>query len=539
MEATNQTNNNTNLEFKEDNQPEMIEDTNVGIAEKEGEGGILSLSCCKWAKFHNVDEAKGYSRLGIGRGPLVMANIFLSTAIMHLANIEAGCMDENGIVIDRCENRVYGLKPSSIMTTIGVCSGLLSAFFMPLGGAMVDYTDLRRAVGTYSAFFIHIIQAVSIFVFLETWFILAILQVLAIFLFQVQVLATYAYLPDIARVVGEEVMTELSGLYTILQYLSSILYLIVVIMASTFFDFGTVSTAHFGQGLNVLWSGYALYLGWKLMKERPASHALPQGEHLLTKGFKETWKTAISINTHYSQSVRWYFLALIFAEAGTSSFTIVSVSYMQETLRLDSAEIGILFLITMCASIPGAKFGEFITKKTHPNMSWRLSMVLFIAVTVASFFFLSSPEDKPVAYWFGAGWGLAIGWFYPAENLYFALCMPKGREAELSGFYVYCTQILVWLPPLLFTTLNEAGIHQKWGLSTINIFFLLAIISLSCVESWDVVKDEALKLITDDNDDVEKKDSERTPDEDVEQPVLEIENQEEGTAIAVKEEEVA
>jgi MFS-type transporter involved in bile tolerance (Atg22 family) len=73
------------------------------------------------------------------------------------------------------------------------------------------------------------------------------------------------------------------------------------------------------------------------------------------------------------------------------------------------------------------------------------------------------------------------------------VCLPKDQEAELAGFFVYCTQILSWLPPLIFTVIVEADISQKWGVISISLFFIGGIGLLSCTAPWDEIVAEANK----------------------------------------------
>jgi len=169
-------------------------------------------SCCSWYQFGGSSLAKGYCTLGMGRGPLVMSNIFLTTAFIYLASEQAGCLevdpesddDDALVVVEDCPNTVYGFKPVSLISSIAVISGLLAAFFMPLAGAMIDYTPHRRLVGIISACVMVAIQAVQAGTVQATWFSMAILQAIIGFVYQMQVLSVYAYLPEMARDVGEE-----------------------------------------------------------------------------------------------------------------------------------------------------------------------------------------------------------------------------------------------------------------------------------------------------------------------------------------------
>jgi hypothetical protein len=73
------------------------------------------------------------------------------------------------------------------------------------------------------------------------------------------------------------------------------------------------------------------------------------------------------------------------------------------------------------------------------------------------------------------------------------MCLPRGQEAELAGFYVYCTQILGWLPPLLFTICVQSDIPQKYGVIITAFGFVVSVLLLSCTGSWEEIVAEADK----------------------------------------------
>jgi hypothetical protein len=74
---------------------------------------------------------------------------------------------------------------------------------------------------------------------------------------------------------------------------------------------------------------------------------------------------------------------------------------------------------------------------------------------------------------------------------FFSMCLPRGQETELAGFYVYCTQILSWLPPLLFTVLIEANVAYKYGVILTSFGFVVSIGFLSCAAPWPEIVKEA------------------------------------------------
>lgn len=115
-----------------------------------------------------------------------MSNIFLASSLIYLASEQAGCLDEEGKVIEDCDNKVYGFRPPSLIANIAVISGLMSAILMPLIGAIVDYTPYRRLTGIVAAIAMILIQAVQIGTVSATWFAMLILQAITGFIYQVE-----------------------------------------------------------------------------------------------------------------------------------------------------------------------------------------------------------------------------------------------------------------------------------------------------------------------------------------------------------------
>lgn len=192
----------------------------------------------------------------------------------------------------------------------------------------------------------------------------------------------------------------------------------------------------------------------------------------------------------YSTSLRWYFLATMFAEAGYNAFSVVAVTYLKVTLGFNGAQIGILMAVVYVSTLIGAKLGHIVTSYTNPVTSWKYCHLIFIVFTVSGSLVLDSPARQNYAYIWGVLWGLGLGWHYPTENLIFSCIIPKGQESELTGFFVYCTQIIVWLPPMIFTAVNESGVSMQYALMTLNIFFFIAAVFLQIMPKWEVCAEQ-------------------------------------------------
>jgi len=457
---------------------------NMEVASPEEPG---KKKCC--SLYDGNRDAGGFSWLGVGRGGLLMSNIFLNQSLLYLASDEVGCVVD-GEVQD-CTVRVYGLYPASLIATIATVTGVGAALFMPICGAFVDLTHYRRSVGKLSALVMTVIQFVQVWTIPRTWYAMLILQSIAGVLYQVQVLSVYAYLPDIAREVGQSKMTNFSSKFSFVQFTAQLLFLLVIAVISFLVRSSPVDTARISQGINTFTCLLFFGTGWLLyMTPRPAARKLPEGHSLITEGFRRNWQTAKSIQKHYKNGLRWFFLGLALGEAAGSAVFTLAVIYLTQELNLSSTETSIFFVIALLGTLPGTVFGGWVTKKTNPNTSWKLSMVV-----VFVFFSIGALGLEYVAGYWAYVWaaciGFPLGWFYPTENVFFSMCLPPNQEAELSGFFVFCTQILGWLPPLIFTAMIESGIRIKYGLLVTNAFFLLGAGVMMCTCSWEGIIEEA------------------------------------------------
>ncbi|KAG7363884.1 vacuole effluxer Atg22 like protein [Nitzschia inconspicua] len=443
--------------------------------------------------FLGNEVAIGYNILGIGRGSEFVSNIYLAGSLIYLACKESGGVDP---ITDECDDSNLtvhgGMKPSSLISNIAMISGLLSAFLMPVFCAILDYTNHRKLMGIVSMMILAAIRCTQIATIESTWFAMAILQALAGFIYHVQNVSCYAYLPELAREVGQDRMNNHTAVFTQTQFGSQAVLMIVVTGISFGLSLSTVQTAMVSQTGVFLWCVVFFPWGWKCLPARPARHDLKDGQWLITAGFVQNWKTAKAIWTKHRKGLKWYFLALIFAEASVSTITNVSIIYLTDVVKLSITQIGILFLLALLGSIPGSMLGSIITHKTNPNTSWKLSLIFFMITSViGAFSFDDMKAPKELSYIWGTSLGILLGWFISTESLFFSMCLPRGQEAEMAGFFVFCTQILTWVPALIFTVLVQSNVQQKYGIISTSLGFLIALLFLSCTGTWDEILAEA------------------------------------------------
>jgi len=440
-------------------------------------------------QYGGIPEAKGYALVAMGRGVGVMSNVVVNAALLELAMEAAGCpskkeldaMEADGTIGSAsgyiCDGTVYGQNPLSLISNIAVATGLLGAIFMPITGVILDFTPYRRLVGILFAIIFTIIQGIQIGIGPNTWFQMSILQAIAGVCFTVIMMTSLAYLPEICEEVGQAEHSTYTARFTAKQFASQATFLILLGSLSVGLGISSdsVRTARLSQAMNVGIISILFSMGWRCMPSRPASRDPPQGTRFLVLyGIRQNFRTAVSIHREYKKGLRWYLLATVFAQSSVGALTTVAVVYLSSEVGLNATDISLFFFVVLVGTIPGSKFASELSKRTNPNTSWQLSMIcLFITLVIGAFTLGDAPHKYLSLIW-GLFVGLMLGWFYPTENLFFSCVLPKGQEAEIAGFRVYCSMILAWLPPLVFSILVESGVDAKWGMTFMGSFILVA-----------------------------------------------------------------
>jgi MFS-type transporter involved in bile tolerance (Atg22 family) len=430
-------------------------------------------------KSRQKDEILGWTLDSAARGVVVMATaVFVSSELLRLAKEATGCIGAEDEMFDEycADSRVYGMRPSSLLTNIVMVTGLLSAFIMPLCGSIIDHTDLRRAAGSLSAAVLAILVLIQMLVMHRFWFLAAILQVFIAASYTVHLTVVYAYFPELSQ--DHTVLAEYAARFAAFQYGTSVIFLIFMVAVLATVDRETVNSATISQAIVfVVCLGCFGYSWNRLFRPRQATQKVPEGSTLVTAGFRKILRTAKTILQNHD-AIKWLLLSVAFTEAATTTFSTIAITYMTEQLNFTAEENGVAILILLLFSVPGAKIAAYLTRILNPIKSLQACLTLWIVTISAAAICLDSREQMLLAYGFAALWGTALGWTFPTEKTLYVTIIPRGQEAELMGTYICACQVISWLPPLVFTLLNEAGYPMRVGVCSLTAFFLSSLLIL-------------------------------------------------------------
>ena len=319
---------------------------------------------------------------------------------------------------------------------------------------------------------------------------------------------SFAYLPELTD--DSNLLIKWTANFHFLQYATLVAYL--PLMVGVLYLLGVndddVMSARIANGTAGAVS--VILLGWtwtRLMRPRPALQELPDGASILTIGFVKVWHTGHEIRRKY-RGLMWFFMNVSLVEAAQSSLAVISLTFMTDVLKLSVTQNGIaIFTLFIFASI-GTLLGQKSVKVMNPIRSSQLCNVYAMATTGAAAGILNRPGQQIEACVFAALWGIGAGWKNTVERFAVTQLIPKDQDAELMGLYLFSSQVLVWCPSLIYTTLNESGYDPRIGLAMLMVFFFggltclffisyeKALESVNSVENQIVARDEKDETIT-------------------------------------------
>ena len=123
------------------------------------------------------------------RGPLFISVLFLSTVFLKFANKEAGCTEAGHDIaagqieeeaddanIDCTGKVAFGIRPSSVLTTLNAVAGLILAILLPIFGAIIDHTSYRKQCVMYCGALFWLCNVLQIFTNAATWSLMVLVQ---------------------------------------------------------------------------------------------------------------------------------------------------------------------------------------------------------------------------------------------------------------------------------------------------------------------------------------------------------------------------
>jgi len=425
----------------------------------------LCSNCCnKFTKFFSFDgnnNARALALIKIPEASLwVASSVYLSTAIIERAYADAGCMSEipeGETEIPECHNRVFGIKPSSILSLFVMVLGITCAILMPLVGALLDASNRRRLVGGLTALGVTILTFAQSFISKDNWFIVFILQLVSFVLLTVNSCVALAYLPELTQ--DKHTLARYNTVIMIFNSVAVVLFLIVMTIITTILHTDdSIQSARIALLATFSLQLCAYGISWtKLFGARQAAHssaaAIDVGQaetkaksnhNIIHESMQSLKRTLVQAFKQRSE-VRWFLLFRATSQPVIIALTAATLSYANDQIQVSSRDVGIMSLIVLAFAVPGNKLSLTFMERFNPLTSLKICTLLWATLGPLLALIVSKPGHEMRLFLLAMFWGVLFGWKDPADKTILCSLVPHGIEAEMSGLYIFAGQILMWV----------------------------------------------------------------------------------------------
>jgi len=395
--------------------------------------------------------------------------------------------------------RFFGIPvaPDSFLPYCISFSVGLQVLFLPILGAIADYSHLRKQMMQIFATLGALATIAMFFVIGEFWWLGGVLFIIANLAFGAAMVFYNAYLPDIA---SEDQRDRVSSYGWAMGYLGGGLLLALNL---AFFIFsedigvpGDLAVRINLASAGLWWLGFS-FLTWSRLRQRHIARPLPAGETYAGVGFKQLGKTFREMK-NFPETLK-YLLAYFLYNDGIQ--TVIAVSSTFAAAPLIRGGIGLpqdtliaVILMIQFVAFFGALFWGRLASWIGAKQSIIVSLFIWAGVVIYAYGGLKGDNRATEFFILGVFIALVMGGSQAISRSLFAQMIPKGREAEFYSFYEVSERGTSWTGPLIFGLANQIFGSLRYGILSLIFYFIAGLIVLPFVnvkKAMDDVKEHS------------------------------------------------
>jgi UMF1 family MFS transporter len=396
-------------------------------------------------------------------------SVFFTTVVgvligEYITALAQQAVGENGVVLDV---GFFVVTAKSLYPyTVGL-SVFLQIFFLPILGAIADYSHLKKS---FMAFFCFLGAAACSLLF----FIDGNLFLLGCVLFLVANLSAGASMVFYNSFLND--ITTVSSYGFAAGYISGALVLLANLILLK-------NAANIGISTNLAvriclltaglwWGGFAL-ITFSLLKRRQPVREAPAGKTYISAGIGElfgTFKELLKL-----KHTLLFLIAYLLYNDGiqtviTTSATFISQElFVRNNIETDRSVLVIAFLIAQVVGFIGALTFERIARFTGAKYSIIISLVIWSGIVVYAYAFLSTVAE---AYVMSGFIGFVLGGSQALSRSLFSQMIPAGRESAFFGIYEISERGTSWIGPVVFGVVAQITNSYRPAILALIAFFV-------------------------------------------------------------------
>ncbi len=357
-------------------------------------------------------------------------------------------------------------------------SVLLQVFFLPILGAIADYSNAKKLLLALFAYIGAFATMGLFFVQGERYLLGGVLFLIANVTFGASIVFYNAFLPEIA---SPDRRDTVSSQGWAMGYLGGGLLLLANLVLFNSREALGVPT-DMAVRISLLsagawWAGFTLIPLFAL-RQRRATHRLPAGEHYLTVGFRQLARTFREMR-HYPQTLLFLAAYLLYNDGIQAVIALASV-FGAEELGLDEGVLIPAILMVQFMAFFGALGFGMLAKRIGSKRAIIVSLVIWTGVVIYGYFM---PAGVPWQFFMLAALiALVLGGSQAISRSVFSLMIPQGQEAEYFSLYEVGERGTSWLAPLFFGLAFQFTGSYRIALVSLMIFFIAGLLLLTRVD---------------------------------------------------------
>ncbi len=423
------------------------------------------------------------------------------------------------------------IRPDSLFAFGVSASVLLQVSFLPILGALADYSNLRKRL---LMIFSTIGALATLLMFFITagghWYAAA-LFIIANVAFGAGMVFYNAYLPDIA---SPEQRDRVSAAGFARGYLGGGLLLLLNLLMFMFRDrlgmdealVSRISLASAG----LWWLGFSS-LTFRRLRAREKIRTLPENENYLTIGFTQLstllefpriWIAVLLLlplaipvllvlgipptlallpgagpilvlGIFISRKARTlpeamkYLVAYLLYNDGIQTVIVVASVFGAEELGIPISNLALIILMIQFVAFLGAYAFSYLASVVGSRNAIVISLVVWSVAVTYAFFGMKNPNpvaglgipQSELEFWIlGVVIALVLGGSQALSRSLFSQMIPKNQEAEFFSFYEVSERGTSWMGTFTFGVVNQAFGSLRLGVLSVIFFFLSGLLIL-------------------------------------------------------------
>ena len=358
-------------------------------------------------------------------------------------------------------------------------SVFLQVFFLPVLGAIADYTHLKK---TFMAVFCYLgALGCALMFFVEGYLYLlgAVLFIVANLSAGAAVVFFNSFLSDITT---EDRRDKVSSWGFATGYAGGA---VTLVLSAIFIYFSAsigVSTELAERicllGAGIWWGGFSI-ITFALLKSRAPVRAAPEGKHFIAAGLGEVVETFREL-FKLKQTLRFLIAYLLYND-GIQTVIAISGIFIASELKVGDTSLVVAFLIAQIVGIFGA-IAHFTSSKT----AIIISLVIWSAIVIYAFAFLQTLTQ---AYIMSGAIGFVLGGSQALSRSLFSQMIPRGRESAFFGIYAISERGTSWLGPFAFGLVSQITGSYRPAILALIIFFVVGSLILLFTDTARAIQD--------------------------------------------------